>query len=346
MSIGSQDIEYIIPPQPPLVKGGKSDTPPLSKGGLRGGVSESRKGEVTSPLPNPSPVTRHSSLKISRLRRFVLLIIIALFLLQFLRIKILVGGLTGSLAVWLVKLLDVFAYLETLAASRDFTATALWAALPVVGLYLVFGRAFCGWACPMDFLFELVNKTGVGGQGSGVGDSPLSRGVRGVFPPFLNSNNFGYIIAGSFIILSAILGVPLFTRYLSHLTNFFTAITSAVYISLDLPADPMVLLFSGTVIFSLLILEYFFPRLYCRVLCPVGKIYGLFNKISLLRLKFVEGNCGECNLCEQVCYMKVRITPYMDQPGLRDTNCIYCGRCVEGCETKGKLVKIELKVES
>ena len=40
--------------------------------------------------------------------------------------------------------------------------------------------------------------------------------------------------------------------------------------------------------------------------------------------------------------MGVKIARHIDGPGLRDTNCIYCGRCVEGCGTKGKLIKMKI----
>lgn len=53
-------------------------------------------------------------LPLSRLRRLVMLGIIVLFLLQFLRIKFLVGGLTGSIALWFVNLIDIFAFLKNL----------------------------------------------------------------------------------------------------------------------------------------------------------------------------------------------------------------------------------------
>ncbi len=275
-------------------------------------------------------------LKPSRLRRIVLLSITTLFLLQFLRIKILVGGPTASLAFWSINLINVFAFLESFSASKSITMQALTGVLPVVGIYLIFGRAFCGWCCPMDFLFEMVHKTGVRGV-----HPPLAKGgKRG----FFHSHNFGYIIAAALLLLSAILGVPFFTRYLSHLTNFFMVFNSSVFLALDLPVSKTVLIYSGAAILSLLLLEYFVPRTWCKILCPVGITYGLFNKVSLLKLRFKEGNCGECNLCEQVCYMDVRITPYLDQPGLRDTNCIYCGRCAEGCGTKGKLISMSLKL--
>lgn len=262
---------------------------------------------------------------LSKLRRFVLLGIIILFLLQFLKVKVLVGGLSGSLAVWFVKLIDVFAYFESLLASKDFTISAFWAVIPVIGIYLIFGRAFCGWVCPMDFLYEIVD---------GFKDWAKIK-------PRL-SPKVGYVIAGGLLVVSGLIGIPFFTNYISHLTNFFRFITGSVFLVLDLPFEPSVLVYSGMVIVALLIFEYLFPRTWCRVLCPVGKTYGLFNKISLLKLKFREGACGECNLCDQMCYMNVKVARHIDQPVLRDINCIYCGRCTEGCETKGKLVKMKL----
>lgn len=271
---------------------------------------------------------------LSRLRRFVLLGIILLFLLQFFRVKVLVGGLTGSLAVWSINFLDVFAYLEGLAASMDFTVKALVSTLPVLALYLVFGRAFCGWVCPMDFLYETVDRLKAGKQQQEVKSKKITDRV----PP-----KTGYAIALGLLIISGVSGIPFFTNYLSHLTNFFRAMNSAVFLSLDLPADRTVLMYSAGVIGLLLLLEFFFPRLWCRALCPIGKTYGLFNRVSLLRLKFKEGECGECILCEQKCYMRVGIARYADQPALRDTNCIYCGRCAEGCGTKGGLIKMTLR---
>ncbi len=255
--------------------------------------------------------------------------ILILFLLQFLKIKVLVGGLTGSLAIWFVNLIDVFAYFESLIASKDFTTTALLAVLPIIVIYLIFGRAFCGWVCPMDFLYEMID--GLKGNRQWTTGDVIKR----------ISPKIGYVIVAALLIVSGMMNIPFFTNYISHLTNFFRLLTGSVFIVFNFPFDSVVLAYSGGMIFLLLGLEYFFPRLWCRVLCPVGKTYGLFNKVSLLKLKFIEGECGECNLCDQMCYMNVKIAKNIDQPGLRDINCIYCGRCVEGCGTKGRLIKMK-----
>ncbi len=260
---------------------------------------------------------------LSTLRRFVMLGIIALFLLQFLRIKILVGGLTGSLALWFVNLIDVFAFLENLFSSKDLTVIALVSVLPVFAIYTIIGRAFCGWVCPMDLLFEMVDRV-----------KGLRLNIR------KGKEKIGYGLAGILLIVSALIGIPFFTNYLSHLTNFFRFLTGGIFLVLRLPVDNTVIVFSVGMIVLFLILDYIFPRLWCRTLCPVGKVYGLFNKLSLIRIKFLEGECGECHYCEELCYMQVKLTPYLDRKSLRDSNCIYCGRCVDACNTKGRLIKI------
>ncbi|TAN44773.1 MAG: 4Fe-4S binding protein [Nitrospirae bacterium] len=274
---------------------------------------------------------KKTKLPLSKLRRFVMFGILVLFLLQFVNVKVLVGGLTGSAALWSLNLIDVFAYLESFSASRVFTKEAFFAVVAVSALYLIFGRAFCGWVCPMDFLYEMVDKAKKRGA------SAFEK-VSAKIPP-----GTGYVIAAFLLFVSWLLGVPFFSNYVSHLTNFFRAVTGVVSLGLGLPVDRDVVIYSVSVILFLLLFEFFFPRLWCRALCPVGKVYGLFNKVSLLRLGFVEGRqCGECMLCDQTCYMKVKIAMHVDKSSLRDTNCIYCGRCAEGCETKGRLIKFKL----
>ncbi len=257
--------------------------------------------------------------------------ILILFLLQFVNIKLLVGGLTGSAVLWSLNLIDVFAYIESLVASLDFTKESFIAVLAVSGLYLIFGRAFCGWVCPMDFLYEIIDRV----------KKPQLSGLQKIsakIPP-----QTGYIIAAFLLFVSCLIGIPVFSNYASHLTNFFRALTGVVSLILDLPVGKDVVIYSIAVILFLLLFEFFFPRLWCRALCPVGKVYGLFNKVSLLRIGFVEGRqCGECMLCDQTCYMNVKIAMNIDKPALRDSNCIYCGRCSEGCETKSRLIKLKL----
>lgn len=266
--------------------------------------------------------------QLSTLRRFVLLAVIVLFLLQFLKVKIAVGSLSGSLALWFVKLIDVFAYLESLAASMDFTSTALVAVLPILVVYLIFGRAFCGWICPMDYIFTFADRI-----------------RKWKIFNFRISPKFGYLVVVGFLAASFAVSVPVFTNYFSHLTNFFRGITGAYFYVMDLPVELDVVIFSVGIIVALFVLELIFPRMWCRLLCPVGRVYGLFNKVSRLKIKFTGGHCAGCQACDKACYMGVKVSDYVAKGEINDINCIYCGRCLEACNKTSKIIKMNLSVK-
>ncbi|MBN2655117.1 MAG: 4Fe-4S binding protein [Nitrospirae bacterium] len=269
--------------------------------------------------------------KLSTLRRFVLIAVVVFFLLQFLRVKIAVGSLTGSLAIWFVNLLDVFAYLESIFASKDFGLIALLSALPILVVYLIFGRSFCGWVCPMDYIFHVADRI---------------RKCK-IFD-FKISPNYGYIIPLVFLAVSFAVGIPVFTNYFSHLTNFFRSLTGAYFFFMDLPVAVDVIIFSFAVIGFLIILELIFPRMWCRLICPVGRVYGLFNKVSRLKLMITDNDlCKGCKACDRACYMGVKVSDYVKNGDkiIRDSNCIFCGRCIEACNTKSKIIKMNLSLK-
>jgi polyferredoxin len=67
-------------------------------------------------------------------------------------------------------------------------------------------------------------------------------------------------------------------------------------------------------------------RFFCKFLCPLGAIYGIFNRVSFCRMRADSAKCVECGLCARQCAMGVnpRKTP-------NSAECIRCGQCVEGC---------------
>jgi polyferredoxin len=67
-------------------------------------------------------------------------------------------------------------------------------------------------------------------------------------------------------------------------------------------------------------------RPFCRYLCPLGAIYSLFNRVSVLRIALNEGACAHCNTCRTICKMQATST--------NDTECIRCGACVAACPHK------------
>ncbi|HNW34788.1 MAG TPA: 4Fe-4S binding protein, partial [Candidatus Ozemobacteraceae bacterium] len=69
-------------------------------------------------------------------------------------------------------------------------------------------------------------------------------------------------------------------------------------------------------------------RFFCRVLCPLGGLWGLFNKISLVGIEHRRSSCTGCGACEKACPMGVS----RDFSGFVDTSsCMSCGRCIPAC---------------
>ena len=48
-------------------------------------------------------------------------------------------------------------------------------------------------------------------------------------------------------------------------------------------------------------------RPFCKYLCPLGAIYGLFNKVSFIRYNINTDKCTDCRACVKVCKMDVNV---------------------------------------
>jgi ferredoxin len=67
-------------------------------------------------------------------------------------------------------------------------------------------------------------------------------------------------------------------------------------------------------------------RPFCRTVCPIGAIYALFNKPSLLRMELNPKSCNQCGVCRRVC--PTDIEPFIDP---NQAECIRCFECVWHC---------------
>jgi ferredoxin-type protein NapH len=66
-------------------------------------------------------------------------------------------------------------------------------------------------------------------------------------------------------------------------------------------------------------------RPFCRVLCPLGAVWGLAGKASVFRMGVSE-ECTSCGRCRAVC--PVEMDP-KESPG--SARCIRCGQCIPAC---------------
>lgn len=69
----------------------------------------------------------------------------------------------------------------------------------------------------------------------------------------------------------------------------------------------------------------FSRRPFCRVLCPLGALWGAAGKVSLLRMR-VSDSCLDCGKCRDACPVDIQINR---EPN--SAECIRCGECARIC---------------
>ena len=69
--------------------------------------------------------------------------------------------------------------------------------------------------------------------------------------------------------------------------------------------------FIGLIFLIILFLNRIRPRFWCRVLCPLGALMGIFSRVSPLKLKKYPDKCTNCNLCVKHC--QGAASPHPDQ---------------------------------
>ncbi|MDR1960930.1 MAG: 4Fe-4S binding protein [Gracilibacteraceae bacterium] len=67
-------------------------------------------------------------------------------------------------------------------------------------------------------------------------------------------------------------------------------------------------------------------RPFCKYLCPVGAVLGLFNLLPPGRYKVNSDSCTKCGACSRVC--KMDIEPYKTPNSIE---CVRCGKCKKKC---------------
>ncbi|HHL40037.1 MAG TPA: 4Fe-4S binding protein [Deltaproteobacteria bacterium] len=219
------------------------------------------------------------------------------------------GGV-WSLSILGVDLTDPLAGLVVMLASLDFHWRLLAAmALPLLFI-VVFGRAFCGWICPMGTLLELVDDL----------RRYLSRALGLELPDYRIHGGYRYfVLAGG--VAAALFGG-----------------TALLFL---LPYGPVSfeifhLIFFGGFSFLVFFIVFFIAvdlvsrRGWCRYLCPAGAFFSLLSPLRLLRVRRVAEGCPPgCEICTEECTMALE--PHRDRIG---TGCDNCGSCISACPAK------------
>ncbi len=185
-----------------------------------------------------------------------------------------------------------------------------------VGLLVVIGALvgslLCGYACPFGFLQDLVGKI----------PTPKVH-----LPGWLGYTR--YAVLGGLVLAVPFFwgeGHPLFfcrvcpagalEGWLPNATK--AAIDSGVFVW----ANPLKL---GVLVF-VVVAMFVKWRPWCTLLCPLGGIFGLFNRGSLLVLRYDGHACSGCGQCSRLCKYDV-----LPGGNVNNTQCIRCLECTK-CE--------------
>ena len=186
--------------------------------------------------------------------------------------------------------------------------------LLLIGVFL--GRTICAFLCPFGFFQELLYKIPV-------------RKLK-LWQPLIYVKYFVLIIF--VLILPATLtnyagiGAPAFCEYICPAGTLEAGLpliaTHAEFRNILGELFTLkIFILLATILGSVTIYRFF-----CRVLCPLGAIYGLLNRYSIYGLKFEENLCINCWRCSKICKMNV-------QPNCKklSAECINCGECAKVC---------------
>jgi polyferredoxin len=298
----------------------------------------------------------------TRLRRASQIIFLLLFVFLLLRTDFHspVWGPPGDLRltspVSLFFQLDPLIAISNALASRALYRGLLWSLIVLIPTFFL-GRFFCGWVCPMGTLNHFFSSL----------KSESKRGKR-----LIDSNRYKSWQATKYYLLAIGLVAALFgtaivgwldplsflTRSLglSILPGFDYLANSALHVAegsgfvvvrviggiVHLLLNLTVLglkqphfrqsLFLGLLFVLILALNLRVTRFFCRALCPLGALFGLVSRWSILGLQKHSASCDDCNRCLLHC--QGGDDPIGDVPW-RKAECHLCLNCIGECPQHG-----------
>lgn len=201
------------------------------------------------------------------------------------------------------------------------------AAFYVIGILMLYalllGRFICGFLCPFGLVQELLYK---------IKTPKLKKSKVTRILSYLKYVILVYfvVIVPIFYIIYSELGnqVPAFCKYICP-----AGVIEGAFLLLPFESNEGYLSSLGPLftwkfclLMGIIIGSIFIFRFFCRFLCPLGALYGLFNHFSVFGIKLEKSKCTDCGLCVSKCKLDIR--------KVNDHECINCGECIEVCPTQ------------
>ena len=200
----------------------------------------------------------------------------------------------------------------------------------MLGILLLFGvmlgRTICGWICPFGLIQELLNRIPTFKLRKSRVTRALSWLKYAVLAVFVLAIPLWYGLQHD-------LPLPAFCKYICPAGTFEGAVGLLSNPNNDGLFGMLGALFTNKLVIMLVIglACIFCYRAFCRFLCPLGAIYGLFNRFCLVGVRVDAGRCNGCGACVRHCGMDVR--------HVGDHECIHCAKCMDVCAQKAISLK-------
>lgn len=251
--------------------------------------------------------------------------------------------------------LDPLAALATMLAGRAWIAS-LALALVTAAVTVALGRVWCGWVCPLGTLLEWCSSPGATRRAR-----RLPQGFRRI----------KYLLLAAILAMAALGSLTLMvldpislltrTATTTLIPGFTYAVTEIERLLLRWPAlEPAVSrvdrMLRGTVlpvvqprfaqamalfvVFAVVVgLGLLAGRFWCRFLCPLGALLGLFAKAAVLR-PVVGSSCDRCGRCAAACGLGAIELPGgqpMTAAEVVSSECTMCLDCLVACPKPGAM---------
>lgn len=212
--------------------------------------------------------------------------------------------------------------LQATLGSREYKVSLY--VMGIISLFgIIFGRFICGFLCPFGLIQDLLFKI------------PFVKKIKKL-PGEKFLRCFRFIILTVFVILLPMfvidftgLGKPWFCAYICPVGTLeggipLVLLNKTLRSGLGFLFKWKVAILAVTLLASIIIY-----RPFCRYICPLGAIYGIFNKVSFIRYKIDNTKCSKCGACQKICKLDIKV--YQNPNSI---DCIRCGECKSACPEK------------
>ncbi len=212
--------------------------------------------------------------------------------------------------------------LQSVLASRNYGISFyLTGFFMMIGAF--WGRFVCGWLCPFGLIQDLLNKIPFAKKITKIrGDKYLRLIKYGILLGFV-------ILLPIFVLDLAGQGEPWFCKWICPSGTLFAGWPLALLNDGIQKTVGFLFVWKSFILIALILLSVMIYRPFCKYICPLGAIYGIFNPIAFYKFQIDQSKCTNCLACQRACKMNI---PVNETPNSME--CIRCGDCISACKTK------------